>query len=197
MKRDAIAKPLESSFLSCERDTETILKKLFIDSRQHSKTLKRLLVVTNEDCLTNATGAYAEAENMSLKQLIDQGYIILSPVVKQEEYAKLKAAVVISFNNFLPNQTNPEFRDCTVNIDVLCHMDCWDLTNYQQRPFKILGYVDGILNKTKLSGIGELEFAGCSGPVINADIGMFSMMYRAVHGSEDTLPDDQYNGGEE
>jgi hypothetical protein len=33
MKRDTLAQPLESSFLSCERDTETILRKLFIDSR--------------------------------------------------------------------------------------------------------------------------------------------------------------------
>jgi hypothetical protein len=33
MKRDILAKPLDSSFLSCERDTETILRKLFIESR--------------------------------------------------------------------------------------------------------------------------------------------------------------------
>ena len=76
MQRDTLAKPLESSFLSCERDTETILRKLFIDSRQHSKILKRLLVVTNEDCLTNTKNTeYIKAEEMSLKQLIDGGYI--------------------------------------------------------------------------------------------------------------------------
>lgn len=195
MKRDVIAQPLESSFLSCERDTETILRKLFIDSRQHSKTLKRLLVITNEDCLTNTTNPeYQKVDNMSLKELIDNKYIILSPTVKNEEYAKLKAAIVLSFDNFLPNATNPEFRDCSICIDVVCNTECWELKDYQLRPFKILGYIDGILNKAKLSGIGEIHFMGCSGPVVNENIGMYSMMYRAVHGSDDIIPDEKYNG---
>lgn len=195
MKRDVIAQPLESSFLSCERDTETILRKLFIDSRQHSKTLKRLLVITNEDCLTNTTNPeYQKVDNMSLKELIDNKYIILSPTVKNEEYAKLKAAIVLSFDNFLPNGTNPEFRDCSICIDVVCNTECWELKDYQLRPFKILGYIDGILNKAKLSGIGEIHFMGCTGPVVNENIGMYSMMYRAVHGSDDIIPDEEYNG---
>ena len=182
MRRDTFAQPLESSFLSCERDTETILRKLFIDSRQHSKILKRLLVITNEDCLTNTSNPeYEKVENMSLKELIDNKYIILSPTVKNEEYEKLKAAIVLSFDNFLPNGTNSEFRDCSICIDVICNTECWELQNYQQRPFKILGYIDGILNKAKLSGIGEIHFMGCSGPVVNENIGMYSMIYRAVH----------------
>lgn len=195
MRRDAIAKPLDSSFLSCERDTETILRKLFIDSKQHSKILKRLLVVTKEDCISDMSNLeYQKADNMTLKQLIDGGYIILSPVIKNEEYANLKAAIVLSFDNFTPNATNPEFRDCSVCIDVICNTECWNLTDYQQRPFKILGYIDGILNKAKLSGIGELQFMGCNGPVVSADVGMFSMIYRAIHGTDDILPDDEYDG---
>jgi hypothetical protein len=109
---------------------------------------------------------------MSLKELMDGGYIITSPAVKNEEYEKLKAAIVLSFDTFTPS-SNPEFRDCIIGIDVLCNIDCWDLKNYQQRPFKILGYIDGILNKAKLSGIGELEFMGCNGPIISANVGMY------------------------
>ena len=185
MRRDVLAQPLESSFLSCEKDTETILRKLFVESKQHSKTLKRLLIVPNEDCLTNCD-AYPEANNTTLKELIDNQYIVLSPVIKQQEHETLKASIVLSFDNFTPS-SNPEFRDCSVCIDVLCNLDCWDLKDYQQRPFKILGYIDGILNKARLSGIGTLEFIGCSGPVINANVGMFSLMYRATHGSDDKI----------
>lgn len=195
MKRDILAKPLDSSFLSCERDTETILRKLFIESRQHSETLKRLLVISAPDCLTNTSNSdYDKVDKMSLKELLDGHYIILSPTVKNQEYEKLKAAIVLSFDNFTPNATNPEFRDCSICIDVICNTDCWNLQDYQQRPFKILGYIDGLLNKTKLSGIGEIHFMGCSGPVINEDIGMYSLIYRAVHGTDDILPDQEYNG---
>jgi hypothetical protein len=54
MKRDLVLnKPLASSFLSCEKDTETILRKLFVESKPHSDILKRLLVIQAKDCLDN------------------------------------------------------------------------------------------------------------------------------------------------
>ena len=42
MKRDVIMSPskFRSSFLSCEKDAETILKKLFIQSKPYSDKLK-------------------------------------------------------------------------------------------------------------------------------------------------------------
>jgi hypothetical protein len=46
MKRDVVmTKPITSSFLSCEKDTELILRKLFIESRPYSNVLKKLLVI--------------------------------------------------------------------------------------------------------------------------------------------------------
>ena len=42
---------VKSSFLSCEKDTELIIKKLFFDSGEASELLKRLLVITSKDCL--------------------------------------------------------------------------------------------------------------------------------------------------
>ena len=56
MKRDLVlTKPLTSSFLSCEKDTETILRKLFVESRPYSDTLKRLVLIPNKDALDNTT----------------------------------------------------------------------------------------------------------------------------------------------
>ena len=46
MKRDLrMTTPIGSSFLTCERDFQTILKKLFVESRPHSEELIRLLVL--------------------------------------------------------------------------------------------------------------------------------------------------------
>ena len=39
-----------SSFLSCEKDTESIVNKLFVESRPYSDELKRLLVINTKDC---------------------------------------------------------------------------------------------------------------------------------------------------
>ena len=54
MKRDLV-KPLYSSFLSCGKDTETILNKLFVEDKQHARELKRLLIINTKDCLDNTT----------------------------------------------------------------------------------------------------------------------------------------------
>ena len=47
MKRDTIILPkdFQSSFLSCEKDIEIILKRLFVTSKPYSDDLKRLLVI--------------------------------------------------------------------------------------------------------------------------------------------------------
>jgi hypothetical protein len=31
--------------------------------------------------------------------------------------------IVISFDNFSPNATNPEYRNNTINFDIICHFD--------------------------------------------------------------------------
>jgi len=75
--------------------------------------------------------------------------------------------VIISFDNFTPNATNPEFRDCTLNFDILVHPDHWNLGNFALRPYKIAGELDGMFDKTKMTGIGELQFAGANNLVLN------------------------------
>jgi len=83
---------------------------------------------------------------------------------------------------------NPEFRDCNVNIDILCHTDYWDLGNFRIRPLKIAGYIDGILNKARLSGIGTFQFAGCNELILDETLSGYTMVYSAIHGTDDVLP---------
>ena len=59
MKRDnIITQNLKSSFLSCEKDAETIIKKLFVTSKPYSDDLKRLLVINKKDCLDKSNENY-------------------------------------------------------------------------------------------------------------------------------------------
>lgn len=188
MKRDVIrTAPITSSFLSCEKDTETILRKLFVSSKPYSNVLKRLLVVQAKDCLDNE--AYeAQVDKLSVAQLRKDGYIVLEPKVSMEEHEQVKAYIIISFDNFIPNATNPEFRDCTVNFDILCHTDYWDIGNYRMRPLKIAGYIDGLLNGCKLSGIGTFNFLGCNELILNPELSGYTLSFWAVHGSDDQIP---------
>lgn len=181
---------VQSSFLSCDKDAETILKKLFIECQPHSDILKRLLVINMPDCLTNETSTkYKEiVENTSLSKLRKEGYIKLSPKIRMPEHEEIKSYIILSFDNFTVNETNPFFRDCTVTFDIICHTDYWEMDNYQIRPLKIAGYIDGILNKARLSGIGTFDFLGASELILDENLSGYTLTYRAVHGTDDIIP---------
>lgn len=190
MKRDVISTvPLKSSFLSFEKDVETILKVLFVQSFPHSDGLKRLLVLNTKDCLDNTTSQVYEdkLKEMTLAKLIKEGYIKLNPKIRMPEHEEVKSYIIISGDNFTPT-SNPVYRDCTLTFDIICHLDYWDIGDYRQRPIKIAGYIDGLLNNAKLSGIGRLEFVGMSELILNEDLAGYTLMYRATHGNDDRLP---------
>lgn len=183
----------ESSFLSCEKDTETIIRKLFVDSKPYSDLLKRLLIINTEDCLNDMTNPVYinKIKTTSIGELRKEGYIRLTPKIKLGENEEVKSYLVISFDNFVPNATNPQFRDCVVMIDIICHTDYWDVGNFRLRPLKIAGYIDGILNNSKLSGIGTFQFMGCNEVVLGEELSGYCLMYSATHGSDDWIPEEE------
>lgn len=191
MKRDLALRPIDftSSFLSCGKDLEEILKKLFIESQPFSNDLKRLLVINTKDCLDKDNEIYQKAiQDMSLAKLRQKGYIQFEPKIKMHQHEEIKSYLLFTFDHFKPNLTNPQFRDCNVYIDVLCHTDYWDLGNFRVRPLKICGYIDGILNNAKLSGIGTFQFAGCTELVLDETLSGYTLSYNAIHGTDDLLP---------
>ena len=188
MKRDTImTQPLKSSFLSCEKDAETIIKKLFVTSKPYSDELKRLLVINTKDCLDNSNENYRKiVENTSVKELMEENYITLVPKIKLKEHEEVKSYIILTFDNFLPT-SNPEYRDCTIFFHIVCHTDCWNLDNYQMRPFKIAGIIDGLLNESRLSGIGTLQFLGFNKLNLTDDLSGYTLMFTATQGKDDTI----------
>lgn len=179
---------LESSFLSCEKDTETILRRLFIESQPHNQTLKRLLVINTKDCLTNLDEPIYKKKlaEMNLPKLVQEGYVKLAPKIRIPEHEEIKVYLILTYDNFVPT-SNPKFRDCTIHFDIICHTDYWQMDNYQIRPLKIAGFIDGILNNAKLSGIGTLQFMGCKELVLDEVLSGYCLTYLATHGSDDLI----------
>lgn len=191
MKRDVNlpSSQFSSSFLSCEKDIEEILRKLFVSSKPYSDYLKKLLVINTKDCLDNETSITIQQKvaDMNLAKMRQEGYIKLEPKIKFGEHEEVKSYIIVSCDNFTPNATNPHYRDCTVTFDIICHTDYWDIGNYRVRPLKIAGYIDGILNKARLSGIGTFQFMGCNQLILNEELSGYTLMYRAVHGNDDKI----------
>ena len=196
-------RPIHSSFFSCKQDIETILKELFVKSGQYSDKLKRLLVINNPDCLDKNNQSYQDLiDSKPLSVLRKEGYVRTNPKIARKEFENIKSFILLTFDNFSSNSVDPKFLDCTVNFDIICYDDEWDLDNFQIRPIAIAGYIDGILNslsdnnkidwqnrssssRVKLSGMGEYYFLGLNLVVLNEDISMYTLSYRALHFTQD------------
>lgn len=170
----------KSSFLSMEKDTGIIINEILKNNR-----LKKLLYYTTSDAMEKPN--LTEDESLSLLGTN------IKIVPKLYVDGSVLNYVLINFDNFIPSE-NPEFRDNTIQFDIICHFDQWNLKDYALRPYKIAGEIDSMFNLKKLTGIGYLEFVGATQIVLTDEFAGLCLMYRTVHGGEDekympTYPD--------
>ena len=171
MKIEGVNIP-KSSFLSVEKDMNLIVDKLLTNQR-----LKKLLYYTNRDAL--------DLPPINAEQTLDliNNNIKLVPKIKVDDQSL--TYLYISCDNFITNPSNLEFRNNTIEFDILCHFDNWQLRDFQLRPYKIAAEIDSMLDKKHLTGIGELQFLGATQIILNDEIGGLCLMYTAIHGEED------------
>ena len=162
----------KSSFLSTEKDMNIIIDHIIKNDR-----LKKLLYYTSKDCLDKPKLTFDQTLEMFGKQikLIPKLYVDGSVL----NY------IIISFDNFTPNRTNPEFRDNIVEFDIICHFDQWDLKDFELRPYKIAAELDSMFDGQYLTGIGKLQFLGANQMILTDEYAGLCVMYQAIHGEED------------
>lgn len=181
VKQASLAKDFKSSFLSAEKDQQLIWKKLFMENRPYSDYLKRLLVINTNDCLDESQEQYKQVlKDCSLKKLREDGYLRVVPKLAFGEHEEVKSYIILEFDDYTPSE-NPQFRNCVISFTIISHLDYWELDDYKLRPHQIAGYIDGILDGAKLSGIGELRFLGASQVVLNEYLGGVLLRYIATH----------------
>ena len=162
----------KSSFLSIEKDLEIIVNHLCKNER-----LKRLLYYTTPDAI--------DKPNLDDEQMIQLFKKNIKLIPKLYVDGSVLNYIIINFDNFIPNDTNPEFRDNIIEFDIVCHYDQWHLKDYQLRPYRIAAEIDSMIDKTHLTGIGELEFLGANQIILTDEYAGLCLMYTAIHGEED------------
>ncbi len=171
MKREVYSYP-KSSFLSMEKDLRMI-----VDMVMKNERLKKLLYYTDKKALQKPN----IGEDAMIEMFGKQIKIIPKLTVDSDELNYL----VITFNNFAPNGSNPEFRDNVIEFDIVCHFSQWQLEDFQLRPYKIAAELDAMFNDKRLTGIGKVDFIGADRLILNDEFAGICLMYQAIHGEED------------
>ena len=162
----------KSSFLSIEKDMHLISNMLLKNNR-----LKKMLYYTVPNCL--------DKPNLNEEQSIDMFGKNIKMVPKLYVDNSVLNYIIISFDNFTPNGTNPEFRDNVIEFDIICHFDQWTMKDFQLRPYKIAAEIDSMFNEKHLTGIGTLKFLGANQMILTDEYAGLCLMYQAIHGEED------------
>lgn len=163
----------KSSFLSMDKDFGIIFKWMLKNNR-----LKKLLYYTTSDCLDKPDLSEEESVGLFQKNIKNVPKIIVD--------GSVLAYVIVSFDNFTPNATNPEFRDNIITFDIVCHFDQWQLKDFELRPYRIAAEIDSMFNNKHLSGIGLLQFLGANQIILTDEFAGLTLMYSATHRDDDT-----------
>ena len=162
----------KSSFLSTEKDMNIIIDYIIKNDR-----LKKLLYYTSKDCLDKPKLTFDQTLELFGKQI--------KIVPKLYVDGSVLNYIIISFDNFTTNKTNPEFRDNIVEFDIICHFDQWNLKDFELRPYRIAAELDSMFSDQHLTGIGKLEFLGANQIILTDEYAGLCVMYQATHGEED------------
>lgn len=163
----------KSALLGMPKDAALIMGRIL-----SNQTVLKLLYYGSKDWASKPA-----IDQTKVAEMFDTEQISSVPKIKIDKPEK--TYLRLTYGTMVRNATNPEYRDNTFNIDIICHADNWDLGNWELRPYKIAGEIDAMLDKTHLTGIGELEFISCSPYVYDEEFYGVSLTYLAIRGHED------------
>lgn len=172
MKNNSYEYP-KSSLLGMPKDAAIIIDRIL-----SNPNLLRLLVYETRDWQSQPL-----PNGEQIKELFTSHQISSVPKIKID--SKEKTYIRLTYGTVIRNASNPEYRDNTFGIDIICHYDNWDLGDFELRPYRVAGEIDAMLDKTHLTGIGELEFVSATPYVYNEEFAGVSLTYLAVRGHED------------
>jgi hypothetical protein len=161
-----------SGFLSTEKDMGIIVNAIMKNDR-----LKKMLYYTTTDCLNRP--------KLTQEQTLDLFGKQIKIVPKLYVDGSVMNYIIVSFDNFTLNATNPEFRDNIIEFDIICHFDQWHMKDFELRPYKIAAELDSMFNDKHLTGIGTLQFLGANQMILTDEYAGLCLMYQAIHGEED------------
>jgi hypothetical protein len=142
-----------------------------------NERLKKMLHYTTRDCMNKP--------NLTEDETLELFGKNIKIVPKLTVDGSVLNYIIISFDNFTGNRTNPEFRDNIIEFDIICHFDQWKMKDFELRPYKIAAEIDSMFNGKHLTGIGKLDFLGANQMILTDEFAGLCLMYQAIHGEED------------
>ena len=160
---------IKSTYFNVEKDLTTICTTLL-----GNKELIKLLLLKEDD-------VDFQIDNKIKKKVLEDN-ILIEPFVRTPE--NLESTIIVHFDDFIPNSENPEYMDKTLSIDIICPPSTWNMGDFKLRPYKIAGYVDGLLNKNSVNGSFSIHNTGGQTLILNKEVAGFTLFYQVIYSAK-------------
>lgn len=166
-----------STFASVEKYLQDIVGTLMMNER-----LKRLLY-------------YQDSKALSLPKLTqNQAFSLIGHQIKTVPQVNLepdaKPYIVISLDNFIPQEGQTTFRSVQLTFDIVARFDDWQLEDFKLRPYSIAGEIDAMVNQSNFFD-GIAKFIGGKQLILADYIGGLTLYYQIeVYGDDKQLHPD-------
>ena len=111
---------------------------IIVDRMMKNDRLKKMLYYTSRDCLSKPKLTDDQTAELFGKNI--------KIVPKLYVDGSVLNYIIVSFDNFIPNGENPQFRDNVIEFDIICHIDQWHMKDFELRPYKIAAELDTMFN---------------------------------------------------
>ena len=143
------------------------------------KIVSRLMANQNLVKLLYYTGKdpYSE-DDLNQEQIKDQIYeklIRVVPRVSSKETAE--SIVALRVVQAKTNNTNHEFKDFIIGIEVFVPMTQWFIKNSNLRPFAIMGEIHKSLNGKVIDGLGKIQGGDFQINFLTDEMSCYEMTY--------------------
>lgn len=165
----------KSALLGMPKDAALIMNKIL-----SNQDVLKLLVYNTRDWKKKP-----DVNGDKIKEMFKTKQISSAPKVKIDRPEKTYIRLI--YGSVVRNSSNPEYRDNTFGIDIICHYDNWELGDFDLRPYRIAGEIDSMLDKTRLTGIGRLEFISLNPYIYDEEFAGVTLTYLAIRGNEDRI----------
>lgn len=112
------------------------------------------------------------------KEQIFEKLIKIVPLVEPREDEKSVVAIRVMKADKL--QSNSEFVNVLISIEVFVPMTAWIFKNTNLRPFAILGEIQKSLEGKKINGLGKIEGGDFELSFLTKEMGVYQQNFRII-----------------
>lgn len=138
---------------------------------QSNQNLLKLLYYTGKD-------PYSEQDltSQQIKNEIYEKRIKVVPRIESTETAQ--SIITIRVVRGQTNNTNNEFRDFEIDVEVFVPLTQWFIKDSNLRPFAIMGEIHKSLNNKVIDGLGKMVGGDFQINFLTDEIGSYEMVYQ-------------------